>query len=102
MTRNEFDEWLKFHSTMFPEVKEWLDKRPIHQIVEEWSKAMGRTRLKDAMQCTRKMISGEIEHPNSFEISSLPGLICRSCPRQPMPFDEVKGRQYNPTTGEVT
>lgn len=79
MTEIEFEEWFKFHSSVFPEVVEWLAGKQAKLILAEWAKAMSRTPLKSAMDCTRKMIAGEIEHPNKFEISRLPAIACRSC-----------------------
>lgn len=79
MTQKEFDEWLEFHCDVFPEVQIWLQGRNLDLIIEEWAKAMSRTPLDAAMNCTRKMVSGEIEHPNKFEISRLPAIVCRSC-----------------------
>lgn len=79
MTEIEFEDWFKFHSSVFPEVVEWLTGKQAKLILAEWAKAMSRTPLNAAMDCTRKMVSGEIEHPNKFDTSRLPAIVCRSC-----------------------
>lgn len=103
MTKNECQEWVAFHAKLFPQVMDWFDDNADNRemILDAWAKALERTRLQDALKCTQKMVSGDVEHPNRFEIASLPAVVCRSCPRQPVPFSQLKGKSYNPTTGEV-
>lgn len=79
MTQIEFNQWLKFHCQFFPQVTEWLSGKPLAMITEEWARAMANTSLEDAMNCTRKMISGEMDHPNRFETHSLIAVVCKSC-----------------------
>lgn len=102
MSRSEFDQWLKNHIKLFPQVMEWLEQQDMQFLMGAWSKAMSRTTLKSAMKCSERMVSGDVQHPNRFEIGKLPGVVIQNCPRLPIPFSELQGKNYNPATGDVT
>lgn len=100
MTKSEFNKWLEFHQSVFPEVTDWLEQRP-ETVMVAWKEALSRVRYEDAMACTRKMLAGQVDHPNRFEISRLPAAIVRNTPFRIQPASELQNKTWNPTTGDL-
>lgn len=82
MTRDEFRDWFRFFRARFPSITSWLGKFPLahdsasesqrlqptqKEILTGWHETLGKTELKDALEATRKLASGEEEMPPSFD-----------------------------------
>jgi hypothetical protein len=86
MTRDEFKRWMQIHETAFPELSVWLDRQDDDQsqrILELWYEALAPVDYYSALDATKRMIAGSIDHPGRFDLSRLPATILRHTPRMP-------------------
>lgn len=103
MKRSEFDEWLKYHCAVFPEVKAWLCKsEDFAALKDRWADAFDMAHLQDCKDCTDKMLAGKIDHPGNFEIHMLPAAVLKNLPYRAPRTEDLPFLNYNPQTGEIT
>lgn len=97
MTQPEFEEWLLMHQNAFPEVRLWLrDCDPVATLTL-WREALATVSLEQAKRVTMRMLTGEIDHPDRWSCSKLPGLIRSNSPRN-YTLEELQ-KHWNPHTG---
>lgn len=102
MTRKEFDEWLKYHKAVFPQVDKWLNQVDFVPLLDRWSKAMDMAHLSDAKHCTDRMLAGRVDHPSNYDLHMLPAAILKNLPYRAPRTEDLPYLNYNPQTGEVT
>lgn len=103
MKPSEFAEWIDYHKDVFPQVGEWLEKRPdMARILSRWEDVFDMAHLQDCKDCTDKMLAGKIDHPGSFDIHLLPGTILKNLPYRAPRTEDLPYLNYNPHTGEIT
>ena len=102
MIRKEFNEWLKYHKAVFPQVSAWLLTVASGPLLERWAEAFEMARLEDAKACTDRMLTGQIKHPANYDLHMLPATVLRHLPYRAPRAAELAGLDYNPHTGEVT
>lgn len=88
MNTDEFNTWISAHRVAFPEVKLWFaDNEDPKAAMAMWRDILSSVSLENASRVTRRMLAGEIEHPDRWNISRLPGAVLANSPR-PLPTIE--------------
>lgn len=84
MTSDEFREWLRLHRAAFTGISTWLGRFPVEpsesapsqsEIMQSWFDTLKSVSLDDARAVTKRMASGDIAEPQSFDAH--PRVVCR-------------------------
>lgn len=78
MTPTEFEEWATHHGRCFPAYRSWwngLHESTRQTLRRQFRQILSRVELRDAIEATDRMLAGQVDVPQSWEMNLTPARI---------------------------